>query len=226
VSKRSIVNVTSPMPTMFGPPMMIGVVYYASQNGLCSCDSNGNIKNVFDGLMNREDWQALNPTSINGFVYNGKYFGFYNTGTVQGGFCFDPKGDKAALTLFPFYATGGFMDIVQDHLLLQVGTDIYLWNAAGTSMTATWRSGVIETMPKTFAFARVLASDYTKTITFNLYGDGVLVDTTTVTSADPFRVEGDDKHIQWEVEVICNGGQVYRVILADSAADMRQAGGA
>lgn len=224
VSKRSIVNMTAPMPTMSGSNIMVGAVYYASQNGLCSCDSGGSSQVLTKGLMNRADWQALNPPSIQGYLYNGKYFGFFNTGAVTGGFCFDPHGDQAALTMLPFYATGGFADIVQDHLLLQVGTNIVLWNASATPLTATWRSGVIETKMKTWAFVYVLARSYAGgAVTFNLYGDGSLVSSTVVTSSRPFRVPMDDKHFQWEVEIVTTS-EVYEVALCDSAEDVRQSG--
>lgn len=223
VSKRSIVNVTSPMPTMASGTIMVGTVYYASQNGLCSCDSQGSVKVVTEGYLNREDWQALNPSSISGFGYNGKYFGFFDTGSVQGGFCFDPKGDAAALTVFPFYATGGFMDIVQDHLHLQVGTNIVLWNAAGTSLTATWRSGVIETKMQTFMYVNVLSRAYGGAVTCNIYGDGVLVDTRVVPSNRPYKIGCDDKHFQWEIEIITTA-EVYEVMMAESAEIMKQLG--
>lgn len=245
VSKRSIVNITAPMPTMMGANVMIGSVYYASQNGLCSCDSNGSVRVLTAGLLNRADWQALNPASIHGYMYNGRYFGFFNTGTVTGGFCFDPKGAQAALTLFPFYATGGFADIVDDHLLLQVGTNILLWNASGAPLTATWRSGVIETSPQAFKFVRVLTraasvvpSFYNSgaynsgsysvgaltpgTATCNVYGDGLLIDSSVITDGRPFKINCDDKHFQWEVEIVTTT-EVYRATLTTGLQGMRQA---
>jgi hypothetical protein len=222
VSKRSIVNITSPMPSMSGANIMVGTVYYASQNGLCACDSGGSIKVVTNGLLNREDWQALNPASIQGYVYNGRYFGFFNTGSVQGGFCFDPRGDDAALTMFPFYATGGFFDIAQDHLHLQVGTNIVLWNASGTPLTAVWRSGVIESPLRTFGRARVLARSYAGAVTFKLYGDGLLVWTEVVDGKNEFTLPADDKCRQWEIEITTTV-EVYEVILAGDADDLKSA---
>jgi hypothetical protein len=226
VSKRSIVNISAPMSSMMGPNMMVGTVYYASQNGLIAIDSGGSVRNVLNGIMNRSDWQALVPTSIQGYAYNGKYFGFFNTGSVQGGFCFDPRGtDGTCLTLFPFYATGGFMDLVQDHLLLQVGTNIVLWNSSATPLTATWRSGVIETPMQTWHSVCVLARSYAGgAVVCNLYGDGLLVWSETVTGNRPFRVPMDDKCFQWEVEIVTTS-EVYEITLATSAADMRASAG-
>ena len=165
----------------------------------------------------------MNPSSITGFAYNGRYFGFYNTGTYQGGFCFDAKGEKASLTLFPFYATGGFMDIVQDHLLLQVGTNIVLWNSSATPLVATWRSGILETPMQTWAFLCILARSYAGAVTCNLYGDGILVQSTIVPNNRPFRLNANDKHFQWEIEIITTS-EVYEITLAKSAQEMREAG--
>jgi hypothetical protein len=224
VSKRSIRNITSPMPTMSGANIMVGTVYYASQNGLCACDTGGSIKVVTNGLLNREDWQALNPTSIQGYVYNGRYFGFFNTGTVQGGFCFDPRGDDTALTLFPFYATGGFFDIAMDHMLLQVGTNIVLWNSSSTPLTATWRSGIIGTKPMVYRFAQVFARAYAGAVIFNLYADGFLIWTEVVADSRPFSLPCEDKAIQWEIEIITTS-EVYEFDMAINLDDLRQAGG-
>lgn len=223
VSKRSIVNIASPMPSMSGANVMVGTVYFASQNGLCSCDASGNVKNVLNGIMNRADWQALAPTSIQGYSYNGRYFGFFNTGSATGGFCFDPRGNDISLTLFPFYATGGFMDLAQDHLLLQVGANILLWNSSATPLTATWRSGVIETPMQTFAFGCVLARAYGGAVTFKLYGDGILLWTEVVGSSRPFRLPAADKCFQWEIEITTTT-EVYEVTVAKSAQDMAQSG--
>lgn len=222
VSKRSIVNITSAMPSLSATSVMAGTVYYASQNGLCACDASGNVINVLNGIMNRDDWQALNPRSINGFTYNGRYFGFFDTGEVQGGFCFDPRGAESCLTFFSFYATGGFYDIAQDHLLLQVSSNIVLWNAADQPLTATWRSGVIETPPQTWWGAKVRAADYNETVTFRLYGDGALIWEETVADARTFRLPCDDDCEQWEIEIETTT-EVYEVILAQSTADLKAA---
>ena len=224
VSKRSIANITSPMPSMAGGDVMVGTVYYASQNGICACDAGGGVRVVTNGILNRADWQALNPTSITGYAYNGKYFGFYNTGSVTGGFCFDPRDRSGtALVMFPFYATGGFMDINQDHLNLQVGTNILLWNSSATPLTATWRSGVIETKPKTQRMAVVLARAYAGAVVFNLYGDGLLIWSETVLNNRPFTLPASDKCFQWEIEIITTV-EVYEVVVAHSAEDMKAAG--
>ena len=246
VSKRSIANITMPMQSLMGSSMMVGSVYYASANGLCSCDSSGNVKVMTQGIMNREDWQALAPASISGFAYNGRYFGFYNTGSVQGGFCFDPKAGTGAFTMFPFYATGGFSDIVQDHMFLQVGTNILLWNASATSLTATWRSGIMETPMRTMMFVAVQSKSYgvtsvtydvglynvgpynvgvptTGLVVCNIYGDGQLIDNRIVLSNRPYKINADDKHFQWEIEIVTTS-EVVGVVLAENAADMRASG--
>lgn len=223
ISKRSIVNASAPMPSMMQSETNTGVIYYASQNGLCSVDVGGAVVNLTKDLLNRADWQALNPSSIKGSLYNGRYFGFFNTGAVAGGFCFDPNdATDRALSFFQFNATGAFFDLAQDHLMLQVGTNIVLWNASSTNLNVIWRSGVFDTQECTWAFARVrnVAGDYSGTTKFRLYGDGNLLIEVTATNDEMFRVPGDDHYDQWEIEIESNR-EVYEVGLATSGKDAR-----
>jgi outer membrane protein assembly factor BamB len=104
-----------------------------------------------------------------------------------------------------------------------VGTNIVLWNSSATSLTATWRSGVIGTPPKVFKFGQVFARAYAGAVTLNLYGDGVLVWSETVDSSKPFKLPCDDKCIQWELEIVTTV-EVYELILAESQADLVSAG--
>lgn len=223
VSKRSIANLSAPMPSMGQSNEQQGTCYYASQNGLCSVDSNGNVRVLTEGLLNRDDWQALVPSSIQGYVYNGKYFGFFNTGSVTGGFCFDARGGDAAFSLFPFNATGGFFDLALDHMHLQVGTNIVLWDASSNYLTATWRSGMFQTQQMSWAFVRVLAASYPGAgfITLKLYGDGILIHTEDVLDDSMFRVPGDDHYKHWEIEIITKV-EVYEVAMAVNGADAKK----
>jgi hypothetical protein len=223
VSKRSIVNVTAVMPSMMGPNVTIGVVMFASQNGLCGIDSGGTCQVLTHGLLNREDWQALVPSSIQGYVYNGKYFGFYNTGSVTGGFCFDPRDADAALSFFPFAATAGFFDLVQDHMHLQVGTNIVLWNSSATPLIAQWRSGVLLSEGATnWKLAVVRAASYTGSITFKFYIEGVLALTQVVTGPSSFSLPSDSRYHQCEVEIITDT-EVFDVVLGMNGDDIKRA---
>lgn len=187
VSKRSIVAVP-------------GGCVYASPDGLVFVDASGRAFLATEKLFTREDWQALNPESIHAYLYNGRYVGFYDTGIVQGGFIFEPKEEDAAFSFIETYATAGYSDLLQDELYLKIGTEIKKWNAAGTKMSTTWRSGITTLgKPENMAVARVRA--FTYPVTFKLYADGVLKHTKSVSNAEIFKMPGDYNATEYEIEI-------------------------
>lgn len=208
VSKRSIVNVG-------------GAVLYASPDGLCAIDGQGMLNNLTEGLMTREDWQALNPESILGCLYNNQYFGFYNTGVVSGGFILEPRENDAALSFIETHASAAFADLLQDVLFLKIGTEIHKWDASGTYSDYTWRSGVTTLpRPENFGAAQVWAEGYP--VTFKLYGDGALKHAETVASSAVFRLPSGYKAAQYEVE-LTGDQEIYKVLVASTAGELRGA---
>lgn len=164
-----------------------GGVMYASPDGLILVDASGAVTNVLDQLMTRREWQAFVPSSIHGYVHDGRYIGFYNTGAATGGFIYDPREGDAAFTLIDLYATGGYTDLVQDALYLQVGTNIQRWDAGAGLMSYDWKSRVIEfPYPMMMAFGQVTAAGYP--VTVKVYADGTLLTTKTVSSKAPFAL--------------------------------------
>lgn len=206
VSKRSIVNVG-------------GAVLFASPDGLCAIDGNGVLTNVTESLFTRDDWQAINPESINAYVHNSRYLAFYNTGVVQGGFVFEPKEGDAAFSYIDTYATAGYADLLQDELFLKVGTNIVKWNSSGILDDYDWLSGV-QTLPEpvNMGAAQVRAEAYP--VTFMLYGDGTLRHTEVVADNKPFRLPSGYKAAQYEVEVT-GSNQVYEVLVAGTMLELK-----
>lgn len=206
VSKRSIVNVG-------------GAVVFASPDGLCSIDGAGQLVNLTEALFSRDDWQALNPESMHGYVHNSRYIGFYNTGVVTGGFVFEPRQGDAAFSYIDTYATAGFADLLQDELFLKVGTTIQKWNASGAYEDYTWVSGVSTLeVPENLGAAMVRADAYP--VTFKLYADGALKHTETVASASPFRLPGGYKAAQYEVE-LSGANEIYEVLVGSTPLTLR-----
>lgn len=213
VSKRSIVQ-------------MDGAVYFASPDGLCAIDDGGNVVVLTETLLTREQWQALNPESIHGHCYNGRYFGFYDDGVNQKGFIFEPQEADAALTWLDFYASGGYVDKAQDHLYLHVGTDIVRWDDSGIFTNAVWKSGVFSTGSRTHQpFIKAKAKAYPFTV--KVYGDDPadgsldLVATITVTGPQLQRMPRVGKFEKWKFEIDTNV-EVTRLSLG-SAVELRGA---
>lgn len=205
VSKRSIAA-------------MDGGVLYASPDGLIYITGSGQVTNVTAALFSRDEWQALVPSSIHGYYHEGRYHAFYNDGTVQKGFIFDPSQGTGALTFTDTYATAGFTDTVQDALYLKVGTTIVKWGADNDKLTYTWRSAIFEMpAPENKACAQVVAKSYPAT--FKLYADGVLKHTQTVTSADPFWLPSGYRARYYEVE-LSGTAEILSVHVADAMEEL------
>ena len=205
VSKRSIAAVD-------------GGVMYASPDGLIYITGTGQVTNVTATLYSRKEWQALVPSSIHGYYHDGRYHGFFNNGSLQRGFIFDPAQGTGALTFVDAYATAGFNDTVQDALYLKIGTQIVKWGADNDKLMYTWRSGIAEMpTPVNKSCAQVVAKSYPAT--FRLYADGELKHTQMVSSADPFWLPSGYLARFYEIE-LAGSAEILAVYVADNMEEL------
>lgn len=170
--------------------------------------------------MDRDDWQAYVPSSINGYEYNGRYFGFYSTGSATGGFILDPKSAHAPLTFTDQYATAGYNDPIRDTLYLQIGSAIKRWDGdPANNLSYDWKSRIaLPGKPQVMTLAQVEAATYPVTLKF--YADGALKHTQTVADANPFRLTNADRAREFEVE-LTGSAQVKAVYLAQNMQELR-----
>lgn len=162
-------------------------VVWASNDGLCWYGAGG-ARILTAGIMLREDWQALVPSSIIGSWYEGLYFGSYDDGSGRKGFLINPSEPQGIYFLDTGYSAVHF-DQHQDQLYVVSGASVGKWDA-GTPMTFTFKSKV-HMLPKptqAFSCAQVLAAAYPVTAKF--YADGVLKHTQTCTDNNGFRLPG------------------------------------
>lgn len=172
-------------------------VAWASEDGLCWYGAGG-ARILTAGLMMREDWQALVPSSIVGKFYEGLYFGSYDDGSGRKGFFIDPSNPQGIYFMDTGYAAMHF-DELRDQLYVLDGTSIKKWDT-GTFMTARAKSKVFRaTKPTNFAAAEVVADSYP--LTFKLYADGALKHTQIVTSRNPFRLPSGFLALDWQMEI-------------------------
>lgn len=205
VSKRSVVDMGSS-------------VMYASPDGLVMATDNG-LRLVTEDLLTRDQWQELAPSSIVGFMWEGHYIGFYDTGSIQKGFIFDPRGEKNSLTDLDFHATAGYNELEEDVLYLVVGGAVKKF-ASGTELPYTWRSRKFYTSrPVNPGVAKVQADSYGSGITFKLYADGALKHTQTVTSDAVFRLPSGYKAKEFEFE-LSGSNAVNEVCVYESAGEI------
>lgn len=179
----------------------VGVVY-PSPDGLVMVNGNG-AQVLTDGLLTRSDWQAYNPASITGALYEGRYIGFYDTGEVKGGIILDPSDSESGLTETDLHATAAYNDLRNDALYLVTDDgQLKVWNAGSGTRPYTWRSKpfVVDTLPN-FGAAKVTARSYDN-LTMKVYADGVLRHTKTVTSGMAFRLPSGFRARKWEIELV------------------------
>lgn len=194
---------------------------YSSPDGLVLI-SQGGAPVITNNYLTQKEWEVYVPSSIHGYVHDKQYVGFYDTGTAQGGFIFDPRQDGGVgFTTTDVIATAGYVDVLTDALYLVVGGVLVKWQGASTYLTYQLKSGVTELDRYTnFSWGRVIASSYAS-LTMKVYADGVLKLTKTVTSSDPFRMPGGFLAKSWEIE-LSGTDFVQFAAIANSMAELRQ----
>lgn len=198
-------------------------VAWASNDGLCWYGQGG-ARILTAGVMTREDWQALVPSSITGRMYEGLYFGSYSTdgGATRKGFFLDPSSTAGGIYfLDKGYAVTHF-DELQDQLYVYdpailSGSNVLRWDA-GSAMTAIYKSKSFRVpTPVNFSCAQVVSDAYPVQVKF--YADGALVHTRTATNSSAFRLPSGFKAQYWQIEV-STAGAVQAVMMATGMQDL------
>jgi hypothetical protein len=179
LSKRSLVDM--------GP-----YVLYAGPDGLVAA-AGTDVRIITEGLISPTQWQEeYYPSTLKGFLWKGRYVGFYYTGSAYKGFIFDPRGGEATLTSLSFSTEvrGGFTDPDDNELYIIVDDDIKKFQGGSTNQTFTWKSKeFVPPKPTSMGFAKVDAESYP--VTIKVYGDGsVIYDATISTSGSVYSVTG------------------------------------
>ncbi len=192
-------------------------VAWSSNDGLCWYGAGG-AKILTAGIMTREDWQALRPSSVVGCMYEGLYFGSYDNGTGRKGFMIDPNNPQGIYFLSKGYEAMHF-DELQDQLYVVDGSEVKRWDA-GNPMTAVFRSKVFKMPhPTNFGCCEVVADGLS--VTVRVFADGALVHTHFMTDATPFRLPSGFRATDWQVEVEASNS-VQGVVLANTMAELRE----
>ena len=174
-------------------------VLYAGGDGLVAA-AGTDVNVATEGILSSEQWRAdYYPSSLRGFLWEGRYVGLYTSGSNYGGFIFDPRGEQQnTLTTLTQTgttdATGGFTNPVDNELYLIVetgsGPRIQKFQGATTNKTFTWKTKEFVTpKPTSMGFVKVQAEEYP--VTVKVYGDGTLYYHATIsTSGSAFSVAG------------------------------------
>lgn len=206
VSKKSVVD-------------MGEFVMYACPDGLVMA-TDGGLNLITDQTFSREQWQALVPSSIVAFQWEGHYVAFYSTGSENKGFIFDPRGGKNSYVTLDFHATAGFNDLENDQLYLVVSGSVVKFGEGSTSLNYIWRGKKFYSpRPINPAVAKVECDAYSPNPVFKLYADGVLKHTQTVTNSNVFRLPSGYKANEFEFE-LSGSVSVNEVCIYESAEEI------
>jgi len=173
-------------------------VIYAGADGLVAA-AGTDVNVITEGIISPEQWRAdYYPSSLRGFLWEGRYVGLYTSGSNYGGFIFDPRGEQQnTLTTLTQTsstdATGGFTDPDDNELYLIVegsGNKIQKFQGATTNKTFTWKTKEFVTpKPTSMGFVKVQAEEYP--VTVKVYGDGTLYYNAAIsTSGSAYSVTG------------------------------------
>ena len=204
VSKRSIVS-------------MSGGVIYASPNGLVMIGPSGG-QLLTGGIIDKEFWTSLNPSSIEAYHYDGRYIAFYDNGT-PGGFQFDPADGNQPFSMIEATAQAGYNDLVRDALYLNMGGTVRQWDEGGAPYTYLWRSKIHEAPHQiNFGWGQVIAGAYP--LTLRVYADGELKHSQVVSNREPFRLPSGYLADDWELE-LTGTNKVTAVYLAQGIDELK-----
>jgi hypothetical protein len=173
-------------------------VAWASPDGLFYLSSNGPV-NLTSGVMTRDNWQALVPTTIVGAQHEGLYYGSYNDGSGLKAFIIDPSQPDGIVFLSATWTTM-WHDLVVDALFVLNGVNIQKWNAGASQLTATFTSKVFRVPSDTsFQWGRVVADTFGQVVRF--YCNGALRFTKTVADGKPFRLPKGFSGSDWQFSI-------------------------
>ena len=220
----------------------IGVVF-ASPDGLMAITGPGQVRNLTDSVFTRDQWQALDPTSIKAVAHNDIYWMFWQAGSVRGCYAIDMKATGFGVVQMAFHASAAYVDPIQDKMYLVLdednepddvllpvradpphyvdGTTIYEFEGnQAVLMTYRWRGKLwLLDHPTWLTIAQVKAEDFDNVL-LRIYGDGVQIDEIVVSDGDEFTLTVVDEYTSLEYEIL--GTSPVRVV--QGAEDVSELG--
>lgn len=192
-----------------------GSLIYASPDGLIAFTSSG-LTMLTSQIITREQWQELEPSTIEAYHQEGRYLAFYGA-NLDKGFIFDPtNGDFRHVTAT---ATCGFNSLEDDALYTCQGGNLSKWEASPAVMDYQWRSKDFEANDISFACAMV------KGVDVSLSGLRIYVDETEVLHLEPGQIPASAFRLppsrgdSWAFEVY-GKGTIHSVSIATTMREV------
>jgi len=216
-------------------------VLFAGPDGVMLSAGATQVENLTAMIFTREQWQALDPTSILGIAHDETYFFFWDNGTDKGGYALEPGPNGYGLISLGMHATALYTDPVEDKLYLVLdeydeptddlltvtpeaiiadGLHLYAWNSDGEPMPYRWRGKLwLLPMESAFQMAKVKAADY-DAIALHVYGDGTEVMAVQVSDKNEFTMPMTQAYDAAEIEIV-GTSRVRTVQLVQDPEELR-----
>lgn len=196
----------------------VGLTYFRGQGdlGLITIPTDGGLKTPFS----YEQWQALNPASINGVVLEDSYFFSYETAAgVKGSYKLDLTENGSGLTELDFHVTcwaldplTGLLYFCPDLSVLPINGSVVgaasniisQWEGSASGFRQfTWEhDDALMPYPVTFTYARVRALDY-NSVFLQISNENGVCFNAQITSPLPFviGIPQSKPGSRWNVQV-------------------------
>lgn len=197
-------------------------VLFAGPDGIMLSAGATQVENVTEAIFTREQWQALDPSSILGVAHDETYYFFWDDGVNSGGYALELGPNGFGLIQLGLHACAAFVDPITDSLYLVMDlfdepedpllpphpkltpdtSDIYLWNGSADPMTYRWR-GKLWLLPFESAFqqVRVKAADYDE-LALRIDADGSELMAKLITGKNSFTLPMSSAYEEFEMELI------------------------
>lgn len=193
---------------------------WATSKGLAYVGTNGSPRLLTEGVIQAEDWLAMNPATMVATQYKDRYFCFYDSGAGIKGFVINPLAPAEGLYHFSTGYTAAFFDPLGEQMYVVDGLNIKQWNAGSTKMVAKHRSKVYrEQRPISMGWAEVIADTYPAQ--FTLYADNRAPWTRSVTNSDPFTLPSGYLAENHQIQIETSG-DVTGVVMAETLDEIAQ----
>lgn len=207
VSKRGLVSIGS-------------AVIYPAPDGLVMV-GNGAPRLLTKKAYTKKAWKALSPETMTGAYHEGRYYGFYDTGTVKGGIIVDLE--TGAIVELTRWAGAAFVDEEDDTLYYVNASDLIVKESEvnPADVSYSWKSGRIDApRPVNPGAAQVLGSGFAAGDTLKLYADGALVHTETLTDEKPFTLPAGYLADSFEIQLE-GKAEIETVHIAEAIHELR-----
>lgn len=210
VSKRSLIS------------LGYGVIY-ASPNGLVIASNNG-AQIISEGFFDRDEWNAINPSSIHAVEYKGRYLFFYRVNDEnKGAFIFDPKDLSSGIVRLDVWCISSHRDVKNDEIFLLQENNIlqkFDLNSKSGRENYTWRSKQFRSTGNgcRMLAMRVTADSYND-LNIKVIADGKLFYERNAVSNKPFRLPNHSAKSDWIIEVNAVD-EVREIVLAETMSEV------